>query len=381
MLQKSFFSVTVGRIVRPAASSSSFKYNRNRKNILNKPDAYDICIKAKAIARSAGASQALAYSLNQPPNLLKSSQPVLLNTVLTAFSAEGRRDQFWEVVGAKIDGKCNYENWSPELVATLLNQISIEMQHEKSNNSVSKSASDSSNKSPSKLDSLMQKATDIYIEALERLRDPSHLHIHNAYLKCISRSPSASYLLWIVDKITRGRLQDLDRKYFGIKEYLPVSESSLKLVKLFEKVKGPVELDSLSVVSILSTLSRSNESGSLIQLAETLWSKFQGINLNLNCHVALLLVYRNDLSRIFNTRKLIRSMSWRQRKLDRVLEIIKESRVDLSKDPKMLSIFFEICLNAKLKEKIGEFMTQNPTVRTAGDRRLLDLINRAACKH
>lgn len=355
MLQKSFFSVAVSRIARK---------NLNFRRVkVDKPDAYDVCIKAKAIARTAGAEQALSFSLNQQGNLIKSSKPVLLNTVLTALSQEGRHEKFWEVVGAKVEG--NYEIWSPELIATLLNQICNEMQCCKEGKSV---------------DLLMERATKLYIESLERLKNPSHLHIHNAYLKCLSRHSNLSYLLWLVNEMTRGGLfKGIDFKLYGVKEYLPISESSLKLVKAFSELKKPVDLDAQSLTSILSAVSRSREDEvNLIQVAESIWSHFQTITpkikLDLPCYIKMLLVYRNDLSRIFNSRKLIRSTSWRQRKLDRVLELIKEAKVDLTKDPKTLSIYFEICLNARLKEKIGEFMAGNPKIRTGGDRRLLELM-------
>ena len=365
MFQRVLFSkIAVSRIVNNSRGKfvkpPRFKAFPSRSDT----DAYGICIKAKAIAKSSGASQALSFSLNQlekASNTLKSSRPVLINTVLTALSSEGQAEKFWEVVDARVTG--NDEIWSPQLVATLLNQIAKELQLQ----------------SHDQRHILMQKATQIYIEALQVLKVPGHLHVHNAYLKCLSRNQNVPYLLWILNLLTNNRFNNIDMKLLGIEEYLPASDSSLKIAKLLGEFKNPVDLDAQSLTSILATLSRSPDGS--IQLAEAIWSNFQEFKgqefkPDRPCHFALLLLYRNDLSRIFNHQKLIRSLSWRQRKLSRVLEIIDAAGVDLVKEPKFLSIYFEICLNARLKEKINEFLQRNP-IGNVEDERLLEIIKRS----
>lgn len=329
-------------------------------------DAYGICIKAKAIAKSSGASQALSFSLNQldkPANgaLKSSSRPVLFNTVLAALGSEGQAGKFWEVVEARAVG--NDELWSPQLAATLLNQIAKEMQQQQQQEDQRKE--------------LMQKATQIYIKALEILRVPEHLHLHNAYLKCLSRNQDVPFLLWILNLLTKNRFKDIDLGVMGVKEYLPVSDSSLKLVSLLGGFRKPVDLDVQSLTSILGTLSRSPDGS--IQLAEGIWAHFQNQKMPLDqaCHLALLLVYRNDLSRIFKHRKLIRALSWRHRKLSRVMEIIGGAGVDLAADPKFLSIYFEICMNARLTEKVDEFLQKNPLRSDVKDERLMEVISRS----
>ena len=268
-------------------------------------------------------------------------------------------EKFWEVVEARIAGID--ELWSPQLVATLLNQIAKEMQL---------------HPQEEEREALMQKATQIYIKALIILSVPGHLHLHNAYLKCLSRNQNVPYLIWIMNLLTKNRFKDIDLSLFGAKEYVPISDSALKLVQLIGEFRKPVDLDAQSLTSILATLSRSPDGS--IQLAEAIWSTFQTFNVALDqpCHLALLLVYRNDLSRIFNHRKLIRSLSWRQRKLARVMEIIEAAGVKLATDPKFLSIYFEICLNARLKEKIREFLQRNP-LQNIEDERLLGLIRQS----
>lgn len=408
--------IAVSRVISPSSNFKKsrsggegykVKYNNFKSSSLapSRPDAYDLCIKAKAIARSSGAEPALLYALNQLPSpALKSaspssssgsSKPVLLNTVLTALSREGKGERFWEVFGAKIDG--NKTNWSPQLAATLLNQIAKEMEHledatEKNLNDETKAnvidenkinvASDvavkRSKPSIKNIDELMKKATSIYIEALETIKVPNHLHLHNAFLKCISRSQNVPFLLWIINKMTPGHFGDINLKVMGIRDFIPVTEDALKLVKLLETLERPVELDAQSLTSILATLARSFDGS--ITLAETLWSKFQSLKspqiiLDKHCHLALLLVYRNDLSRILRQRKLIRSCSWRERKHTRVLEIIKSAGVDLCKDAKFLSIYYEICLNAKLREKVQAHVQQNP--QRIQDKRVFDLIKKS----
>ena len=359
--------IAVSRIVsnsKPRASYSPPNNSKFKKPSSFNPgtDAYGICIKAKAIAKSSGANQALAFSLNQlgkPSNTLKSSRAVLINTVLSALSSEGQMEKFWEVVEARIAGID--ELWSPQLVATLLNQIAKEMQL---------------HPQEEEREALMQKATQIYIKALIILSVPGHLHLHNAYLKCLSRNQNVPYLIWIMNLLTKNRFKDIDLSLFGAKEYVPISDSALKLVQLIGEFRKPVDLDAQSLTSILATLSRSPDGS--IQLAEAIWSTFRTFNVALDqpCHLALLLVYRNDLSRIFNHRKLIRSLSWRQRKLARVMEIIEAAGVKLATDPKFLSIYFEICLNARLKEKIREFLQRNP-LQNIEDERLLGLIRQS----
>ena len=409
-MQKYFYGTTsriaVSRVISPSSRGVGEGYKAKYNNFKSsRPDAYDLCIKAKAIARSSGAEPALLYALNQLPSpALKSaipsssssgsSKPVLLNTVLTALSREGKSDRFWEVFGAKING--NKTNWSPQLAATLLNQIAKEMeQHledatEKNGNDVANANVIDENKinvasvvvvkkkstpSTEKIDELMKKATSIYIEALETVKVPSHLHLHNAFLKCISRSQNVPFLLWIINKMTPGHFGDINLKVLGVQEFMPVTEDALKLVKFLER---PVQLDAQSLTSILATLSRSFDGS--ITLAETLWSKFLTLKsppiiLDKHCHLALLLVYRNDLSRILRQRKLIRSCSWRERKHTRVLEIIKSAGVDLCKDAKFLSIYYEICLNAKLREKVQAHVQQNP--QRIQDKRVFDLIKKS----
>lgn len=363
-LLRNYSKIAVSRIVNNSSNSQPKAVNlpKFKTQLRSKPaaDAYGICIKAKAIAKSSGASQALSFSLNQlakPSNTLKSSRPVLLNTVLTALSSEEQVEKFWEVVDARVTG--NDEFWSPQLVATLLNQIAKELQ---------------APQTKEQRGTLMQKATQIYIKSLEVLKVPGHVHVHNAYLKCLSRNPSVPYLMWILNLMTKNRFSDIDLKFMGIAEYLPVSDSSLKIATLLGELREPVDLDAQSLTSILGTLARCPDGS--IQLAEAIWSHFQESKLDRPCHLALLLVYRNDLSRIFNHQKLIRSSSWRQRKLSRVMQIIEGAGVNLAADPKFLSIYFEICLNARLKEKINEFLQRNP-IGKIEDVRLLEVIRRS----
>jgi hypothetical protein len=365
--------------------NSNYSNNKNNNNN-NKfksrfygPDAYDLCIKTKAIARSAGAEQALSFALNKLPSSpmrAASSKPVMINTVMTALSREGNKEKFWEVFGAKVDGQKS--NWSPQLAATLLNQLAKEME------TLPTTPEESGKDEPeisNDIEKFMNKATQIYTEALDTVKVPEHVHLHNAYLKCISRSLNVPYLMWIIDLLVPNRFSDIDAGLFGVKKFIPVDELSLRLVKTIGSVmKRPVELDSHSLTSILSTLSRSPEGS--IQLAEAIWSKFEldkSIQLDSSCHLALLLVYRNDLSRIFRQRKLIRSTSWRERKLSRVLEIIESvgGTQLLCSDPKFLSIYFEICFNAKLKERIPLFLQENPNISLANDKRLVDLIKKS----
>lgn len=355
-IQKAFFSESRRVAVTRITSNKPNYYKRKPVNSLHhqQPDSYDICIKAKAIARSAGASPALSYALNHSNSLKTASKPVLINTVLSALSREGQSQKFWEVVAAKVEG--NRELWSPQLAATLLNQIANEM-------------TDSSNDT----EALMHKATKIYIETLQTITVPEHLHVHNAYLKCISRYQNVPYLMWILNLIAKDQFKEIDLNFHGITPFLPVSDSSLKLAKLLMELKKPVLLDCQSLTSILFTLSRSTDGGS-IQLAESIWSKFPTEALDKPCHLALLLVYRNDLSRIFNHRKLIRAASWRERKHARVLEIINSAGIDLTSDHKFLSVYFEICWNAKLKEKIREFLEAKPIATS--DKRLLEIIRK-----
>ena len=370
--------VAVTRILRNGKPS-------NWKPKLDKPDAYDLCIKAKAIARSSGAEPALSFALNQLPSpSMKSSRPVLINTVLSALSKEGKDERFWAVVESKVDG--NKRNWSPQLAATLLNQISREMEQlillsaskgKEPQPDESSSSSPSSSSFSSKMTDLMQKSTQIYVEALETVHNPEHLHIHNAYLKCISRHQNVPLLMWILNLMTHGKFSDINLNLFGVREYVPVSELSLKVAKTLNNLRKPVALDAQSLTSILATLSRSQDGS--IQLAESIWSKFKSSSPSIVSDklaiLSLLLVYRNDLSRILRHRKLIRSLSWRERKHARVLELITAMGVDLVDDPKLLSIYFEICLNAKLSEKIGQFLAEN-RVETR-DERLLELIRKS----
>lgn len=354
--------VAITRIIRNKPANKVKPFNFSHSNIQKQPDSYDICIKAKAIARSAGASTALSYALNHSNTLKPSSKPVLLNTILTALSREGQNEKFWEVVAGRVDG--NKELWSPQLAATILNQIAREMEqvHDSSN----------SNSNSNSIEALMHKSTQVYIEALETINVPEHLHVHNAYLKCISRYQNVPYLMWIINLISKDQFKDIDLEYNGIKPFLPISDLSLKLANLLMELRMPVALDCQSLTSILFTLSRSPDGS--IQLAESIWSKFQGQILDKPAHLSLLLVYRNDLSRIFNHRKLIRASSWRERKHARVLEIIKSAGVDLSTDHKFLSVYFEICWNGKMKEKIGEYLDSTP-VKTR-DKRLLEIIKK-----
>lgn len=360
MFHKALFGtsgkVAVSRITRNKPFYKPKQLNSSNSNF-NRPDSYDICIKAKAIARSADASTALSYALNQSNNLKSTSKPVLINTILTALSREGQVEKFWDVVAAKVDG--NKELWSPQLAATLLNQIAREMETTSSSSEAT--------------ETLMHKATQVYIEALETINFPEHLHVHNAYLKCISRYQNVPYLMWILNLIAKDQFKDIELDFNGIKDFLPVSDSSLRLAKLLMELKKPVALDCQSLTSILFTLSRSPDGS--IQLAESIWSKFQNQIIDKPAHLSLLLVYRNDLSRIFTHRKLIRASSWRERKHARVLEIIKSAGVDLSTDHKFLSVYFEICWNGKMKEKIGEYLEAKP-VKTQ-DKRLLDIIKKA----
>lgn len=366
MLQRFFSSrVAVSRVVSYKPSKFIPKPFFNKKKV-DKPDSYDICIKAKAIARSSGATSALSFALNQLPSsstsssIQKSSRPVLINTILTALSREGQSEKFWEVFEAKVVG--DKANWSPQLTATVLNQIAKEMEQTRNDG----------------IELLMLKASQVYTEALEIVTIPDHLHIHNAYLKCISRYQNVSYLIWILNQISGNKFRDIDLKMLGVREYMPINEISLKIAKtLTEYLKKPVELDCQSLTSILFTLTRSPEGS--IQLAESIWSKFPENSLDKPCHLALLLVYRNDLSRIFNQRKLIRATSWREKKHDRVLQLLQfitdNAGLSSSTDHKLLSIYFEICLNAKLKEKAVAFLEKNP-VETL-DPRLLELIKKA----
>lgn len=357
---KYFSKISVSRIINNSGQerfTRKFKFNQKHSTPSSSTDSYGICIKAKAIAKSSGASQALSFSLNQldKPALKSSSQPVLVNTVLSALSLEGQKEKFWEVVEARIVG--NDEFWSPQLAATILNQISKELQQ-----------------SPDEKDTLIQKATQIYIKALQVLKVPEHLHLHNAYLKCLSRNQNVPLLLWVVNLLTKNQF---DFEILGLKKYLPTSDSSLQISKLLGEFKKPIDLDAQSLTSILGTLSRSPDGS--IQLAEAIWTRFENnlkVPLDQTCHLALLLVYRNDLSRIFNLQKLIRSLSWRQRKLSRVREIIASAGVELSGNSKFLSIYFEICLNARLKEKIKEFLDENVKVDLK-DERLMEIIKRS----
>jgi len=362
-------AVGVTRILRTDNTSNRIKSKGiNAKHI--GPDAYDLCIKAKAIARSAGAEQALSYALNKLPSpqmSSPSSKPVMINTVMSALSREGNTEKFWEVFNAKVDGQ--NANWSPQLAATLLNQLAKEMEV-------------LPEITVELIEQFMGKATQIYLKALETVRIREHVHLHNAYLKCISRSLDVPYLMWILSLLKPDSFADLDLVLFGVKKFIPLSESALKLAKLLgTEMKRPVNLDSHSLTSILSTLSRSQEGS--IQLAEAVWSKFEAdksVQLDKSCHLALLLVYRNDLSRIFRQRKLIRSTSWRERKLSRVMEIIESmgGSDSLRSDPKLLSIYFEICFNAKLKEKVALFLKENKNIGPVlEDKRLVELISKS----
>lgn len=359
MMQKAISStkVSVTRITRNKPFHKPF--NPSTPSHHNKPpppDSYDICIKAKAIARSSGASPALSYALNHSTSLKPTSRPVLINTILTALSREGQKEKFWEVVAARVEG--NKDLWSPQLAATLLNQLAREMEKVQVNNDI---------------DYLMHKATNVYIQALQSVNVPEHLHLHNAYLKCISRYQNVPYLLWILNLITKDRFKDIDLNLLGIKPFLPVSDSALKLAQVLMQLKKPVALDCQSLTSILFSLCRSQDGS--IQLAESIWSKFSGQSLDKPAHLSLLLVYRNDLSRIFTHLKLIRASSWRERKHARVLEIIRSAGVDLTTDHKFLSVYFEICWNGKMKEKIREYLEATP-IKTR-DQRLLEIIKKA----
>ena len=146
----------------------------------------------------------------------------------------------------------------------------------------------------------------------------------------------------------QNRFSDIDLKFMGIAEYLPTSDSSLKIATLCLENSGePVDLDAQSHI----TLGTARCPDGSIQLSEAIWSHLQS-KLDRPCHLALLLVYRNDLSRIFNHQKLIRSsFDWRQRKLSRVTQIIEEAGVDLY-DVRSVNLFRNLFRDATPKKKL-----------------------------
>lgn len=320
----------------PIASSRFYSKERPR------PDAHDICIKAKAIAQSSGALAALPFALTRLSSLTirsEKSQPVLLNTILTALSREGKRDEFWTVVDTRLLASSRRMSeaaaaslWSPELVATILNQFALD-------------------------GATFDKAFAFYKEALQWLpKLPSTTtcvvhHHHNALLKCLSRNASCKTLAALLKHFTAGEIdKDVPFAKFGILVDPILGD---------ESVIPSIKFDCKSVTSILNTVARAPDGS--IQLAEALWSHFEskhGIIFDKECYLALLLVYRNDLSRILSKEKLNRSYSWRKRKINRVLQLIGSSGVELETSVKFLSVYFEICLNAKMREAIVEFCGQ-----------------------
>lgn len=405
-------SIVVSRIV----TNGGFKQPpRQRPTFVRRArsetDAYDICIKARAIAQRSGATPSLAFGLNQLSSrkLPTSSRPVLLNTILTALSRERQSDQFWQVFRAKVAN--HPQAWSPELVATLLNEVAHQLQasdgpKDKSADNRADNHTDnhtdnhpdsgtdnhtdnsSGNEISARTDtdkSTMERALWIYTEALKTLpvatSTTSHIHMHNALLKCISRAPNVSLLLWILERLSLGKVSTASLSIHGIAPFLTVSDAALALCRVLdERIKRPVPFDCHSLSSILATLARAPEG--TIALAETLWRIFSetlGVTPDRQCHLALLLVYRNDLSRLLRTRRLVRAQSWRERKLQRVEELVKTAGVTLHRDSKFLSIYYEICMNANLNERVVEHFDREITTQRIRitDERVLECVRRA----
>ncbi len=327
------------------------------KFIKPKIDAHDICIKAKAIARSSGALAALPFALDRLNDRVirygPGSQAVLLNTLLSALSREGKTEQFWDVVETRLMRPDSaVRTWTSELTATILNQFALE-------------------KTP------FQKALAFYRQAQAKPQDSNSLtNSHqNALLKCLSRDASCKELIQLLNEFTGGEIGKALEQEKVLSHYLDPT-SNVQNSTISSQIKA--KFDCKSVASILYTVARASDGS--IQLAETLWSYFsKSITFDEECHLALLLVYRNDIARIQFNQKLIRSSSWRKRKLNRVKQLIKDSGVNLEKSVKFLSVYFEICLNAHLREAISEFCEERGWTRHA-DERINSCIKRAQIK-
>lgn len=329
----------------------SLNFIRGYKTVL---DAHGICMKAKAIARSSGALAAVPYGLkhlNHPEIRAKRSQPVLLNTLLSALSRQQLRKEFWELVeGRLISGAANASKnlWSFELATTILNQLALE-------------------------GGSLERALLFYRHALGSL-EGSAGHLNNALLKCLSRNPNCAQLMGVLDWMSGGELS----------KAVDVSRLGIKMEKqelLADMPRPEMKFDCQSVTSVMHTIARASDG--TILLAESLWPWFSdglGVKMDAEAYLSLLLVYRNDLQRLLHTQKLNRDLSWRKRKLNRVRQLIKESGVDLDQDTKFLSVYLEICLNARLEGAIREYCGE-AGIRGHADERIDACIKRAQIKN
>lgn len=330
----------------------SLNFIRGYKAVL---DAHGICMKVKAIARSSGALAALPFGLkhlNHPEIRAKRSQPVLLNTLLSALSRQQLKREFWELVEERLITSSSKNLWSFELAATILNQLALE-------------------------GGSLERAFQFYRHA--RLTDISSKeepnHLNNALLKCLSRNPDCSRLIGVLDWMSGGELLGkavVDVSKLGIKPEFPV--------ELVDLPKPVMKFDCQSVTSVMHTIARASDG--TIQLAEALWTWFGslGVEMDAEAYLSLLLVYRNDLQRLLSTQKLHRDESWRKRKLNRVCQLIKESGAQLNKDVKFLSVYFEICLNARMAGAVREYCRE-AGITGHPDERIDACIKRAQIKN
>jgi hypothetical protein len=368
-LQHPFSTITVSKIITSKQlKRAQFPQRPQRPhahaNAARVPnDSYTVCIKAKAIGASSGSDAVLAYGLKRLGKTNAEGRSVLINTLVTSLAKEKKFDAVWRLYESKIADQP--EVLSPELAASLLSALSAQLEP-----------------------SFLIQGMHIYATALEQAKRSSHSHghinhLHNAFLKLLSRHPDTAMLFWAMGLmaptiVTTDLIQNTLKKA-GIEVYIPVSENAMRITQLLQENSQKLQLkafDRIALTSVMNTLARAPNG--TIALAEDLWRIMTAAVVpDAGCCLSLLLVYRNDFSRLMGERSLIRAVPWRLRKIKRVEEIIQMANVDLTADPKFLSVFYEICLNARLAEIVVKHAATHLVAATNQDERIRNCITRA----
>ena len=334
-------------------------------------DGYSVCIKAKAMVASSGPTAAISFGLKRLRAQNAKSRAVLLNTLLCGCLKAKDFDSFWKLYESRIQNDSSH--WSPELGATLLSCIGTQMEQE----------SDPSHKSE-----LFSKGIYLYAQALEALssKPAPTLHLHNSFLKVLSRQPNVPFLLWLLPALSPAVFSkawaDSLLTQCGLVAFAPNSADLLKMDELLQKCQNlqPTSFDTISLTSMLNTIARCPQ-GSL-KIAESMWREIKlDSALDKSCYVALLLVYRNDAARMLGAQKLVRSESWRLRCLDRVCEYLACADPNWHADVKLVSIYYETCLNLRLCEKVVDHAGKHNVERCFDDERLRKCIKKARTIH
>jgi len=364
-LSLSSFSVVVSRITTNAALKRRTKQNYHKEKVAN--DGYSVCIKAKAICASSGPTAAMSFGLKRLRAQNAASRAVLLNTLLSGCLKKSDFASFWKLFETRVLNDAS--NWSPELAATALNAITLETEQQSD---------------LGKRPELLCKGVKLYAQALEMMtsKNAQLLHFHNSFLKLLSRHSNTSMLLWylqiLAPKIFSESWVSSLVKLSGLNPYVPVSTDLLKVEQLF-RAHESLQLNSFDCISLTSMLGNiARCSGGTVKIAEAIWGLVKLVERpDKSCWLALLLVYRNDLSRMLGAKKLIRSTSWRMRYLGKVHEHLASADPNWHADVKLVSIYYEICLNARLSEYIVDHVSKHNSGQHFDDERVRFCIKKA----